>query len=396
MLRTIGRAQRRRRNTQGLYDFDTRPSSPIGPRKAFRIILRVVLWTAVSWFLLALLWAFLPFPGAECDDACAKSVLGGGWKLTRVYKSDAFHMGILDRWAFALDYKVSSSSHHPQELIISDINEALPLYNRDLKMVIDAESSEKIQVIARLGDTDGANLPWFPFTDSVLLFWWIHKETVKVDLEVRWSWASLPHQRQRFILAPADPVHHSTYEPLLSLESQKIGITSKIVNASVPQTSGSGSPSKTYLIRVAIIHVLAPTSILINDLSGPLLAHISDLVIVLFIIILYFFFILSIFFSLWRCLGGPSFERVVEKLQDRLERWKYRQGTSRWMSRRIESVQHGIESMMQNERLMWIIKICREGWHPEKEHEKADAEREETGNARKGSDNGGVKIRIRV
>ncbi|RFU27677.1 hypothetical protein B7463_g8679, partial [Scytalidium lignicola] len=171
MLRAIGKAQNRRGDEHGLYNASTRSTSSIGPRKAFRIILRVVLWSAISWLILALPWAFLPFPGAECDVSCVTSVLDSGGRLTRVYRADAVRQGNIDRMAFALDYTLSSSSAHLQGLVISGLDEELPLYNPDLKAEDDAESSRKVQIAARLGDTDGANLPWFHFADSVLLFW---------------------------------------------------------------------------------------------------------------------------------------------------------------------------------------------------------------------------------
>ncbi|CAG8978379.1 hypothetical protein HYALB_00010398 [Hymenoscyphus albidus] len=37
-------------------------------------------------------------------------------------------------------------------------------------------------IIARLGDKDGANLPWFRFADAVLLYWWIHKDVVTIPI----------------------------------------------------------------------------------------------------------------------------------------------------------------------------------------------------------------------
>jgi hypothetical protein len=61
-----------------------------GPWKLLRSILRVVLFTVLVWFVLALLWAFLPSPSLDGDPANgrhhATSQLRAGKTLTRVYE----------------------------------------------------------------------------------------------------------------------------------------------------------------------------------------------------------------------------------------------------------------------------------------------------------------------
>jgi hypothetical protein len=53
-------------------------------------IVRIVLWGVFAWFVLALLWAFLPSPPSEHDGDngtdYATSVLRAGKTLTRVYE----------------------------------------------------------------------------------------------------------------------------------------------------------------------------------------------------------------------------------------------------------------------------------------------------------------------
>lgn len=61
-----------------------------GPWKLLRIVFRVILFGALTWFLLALLWAFLPSPIPEHDGDSGTdyptSVLRSGKTLTRVYE----------------------------------------------------------------------------------------------------------------------------------------------------------------------------------------------------------------------------------------------------------------------------------------------------------------------
>jgi hypothetical protein len=61
-----------------------------GPWKLLRIVLRIVLSAVLAWFVLALLWAFLPSPLRDNDpdngSLYATSRLRAGKTLTRVYE----------------------------------------------------------------------------------------------------------------------------------------------------------------------------------------------------------------------------------------------------------------------------------------------------------------------
>ena len=61
-----------------------------GPWKLVHSALRVILWTALSWFLLLLLWLFLPYPSVEHANNngvdYASRILRAGKTLTRVYQ----------------------------------------------------------------------------------------------------------------------------------------------------------------------------------------------------------------------------------------------------------------------------------------------------------------------
>jgi hypothetical protein len=61
-----------------------------GPWKLFRFVLRVILSAVLAWFVLALLWAFIPSPLRDHDpdngSIHATSRLRAGKTLTRVYE----------------------------------------------------------------------------------------------------------------------------------------------------------------------------------------------------------------------------------------------------------------------------------------------------------------------
>ena len=60
-----------------------------GPWKLLRFVLRVAFFGVLAWFILALLWAFLPSPPRDHDpdngSLYATSQLRAGKILTRVY-----------------------------------------------------------------------------------------------------------------------------------------------------------------------------------------------------------------------------------------------------------------------------------------------------------------------
>ena len=62
----------------------------------------------------------------------------------------------------------------------------LPVFNHDQM----AKSvTEQVNATARIGDEDGANLPWFEFADAVLLNWWIEKDILSFVVDVTWTMA---------------------------------------------------------------------------------------------------------------------------------------------------------------------------------------------------------------
>ena len=167
--------------------------------------------------------------------------------------------------------------------------------------------------------------------------------------------------------------------PLLTLEIHGFDASSVAVEA--PERPYSFSPSKTYPIRAAIIRLIAPTSVFLYNVLGNAVGQAIESIItslfVLFVIAVNLFLALAIVFSIWGCVGGPSFEVVVERTQARLERL---QQNERLQFLRIEALQENLERLCHNARLQAAVEICRNGWHPERQARsdevEADVEKE--------------------
>ncbi|RDL36835.1 uncharacterized protein BP5553_06187 [Venustampulla echinocandica] len=346
-----------------------------GPWKLLRFVVRIVLRAILLWFLLALLWAFLPSPSREPDgnndSDYSTAVLRAGKVLTRVYDSKEWHIKSNNRQAFALDYKLDIRD---LTLSISGSDKSLPILNETPGQDSTLDITEDIHVVARIGDDGGANLPWFKFADAILLTWWLEKEDLNITLTAYWRREGEDGSLRRMELrVPRMP------EPLLSFKIQ--GNDRGTITAITPAKPASSSPSMTYPIRVAIINAIAPTAVFVNDVFGSAIGMASKSVFnalaVIFIVGMYGFMLLAIVFSLWRCLGGPSFETTVGRMQDRLERHNENE---RYRVLRIHVITGWLDWLNHSERVQMALDICRHGWHPERERarradEETDVER---------------------
>jgi hypothetical protein len=225
--------------------------------------------------------------------------------------------------------------------------------------------TEQINATARVGDRDGANLPWFEPADAVLLYWWTHKEDLQFVMDITWT---MEGEGDGNVLRRMEvrAAGNSYGKSLLTLEMQGSD-TSRLV-AKAPEQPLSSSPSMTYPIRVALIHVIAPTAVFVNDHLGSFLSEVTESVVttlfILFVVSIYGFLALAFAFSLWRCMGGATLEVVVESAQARLERLRQNE---RLRFLPVEALQVKLDRLCQNERFKFAVEICRNGWHPERE-----------------------------
>ncbi|KAM0463826.1 hypothetical protein ACHAO4_000550 [Trichoderma viride] len=223
----------------------------------FRIFWRLFLAIFGTWLILGLLWAFLPFPsgdnGSHYATNYASKVLLSGKTLRRVYWDSVQVTEYESRQGFALDYKLDISN---LTLAISGLEQPLHIFRHALAE--DDGGRKEVNATVRAGDTDGANLPWFPPADALLLFWEIHQEYASVPLTIRRpvQKAGMVGQFDIFL----NTLGHSN-DALLSLKM--VGNDTSSIKVSVPLRPDSSSPSYTYPIRVKIIQVLAPFSLLI-------------------------------------------------------------------------------------------------------------------------------------
>ena len=293
----------------------------------------------------------------------SKQKLISFWSST--YNQNTFRVQEKDCRGFALDYRLGLDN-----LTLFVGEHALPIIHDELEPHSSGDVAEQMNVLARIGDVDDANLPWFPFADSVLLFWWIHKEHLRLPISVKWS-------------READGLHkmeiHAKTSPqnglLLTVEIQ--GPNPSTISASAPELPLSSSPSLTYLVRVAIIHIIAPTAVFVNDLLGNAFGLIIETVVtalfMVLVISMYGFLILAVVFSLWSCFKGPSYEDTVKGIRSRLEKLSQNE---RLRYLKIDMLQENLELLHQNERFKRAVDICRKVWHPERDRAMAAKEQE--------------------
>jgi hypothetical protein len=263
-----------------------------------------------------------------------------------------------NRQGFAIGYKLDIND---LTLTIDGTDHPLPIYKQDQRV---DSVTEQINATARIGDRDGANLAWFEFADAVLLYWWIQPDDLQFLVDITWTVEGDGEDLLRRM--EVQVAGHPGRRALLTLEMQ--GSDTSSITVEAPERPYSFSPSKTYPIRVALIQVIAPTAVFVNDLLGNFVGQVIESVVttifVLFVIAVYVFFALAVMLSLWRCVRGPSFEVVVERTQARLNKLRENE---RLRGLRIEALQERLERVCQNERFKRAVDICRNGWHPERE-----------------------------
>lgn len=235
----------------------------------------------------------------------------------------------------------------------------LPVFNHDQM----AKSvTEQVNATARIGDEGGANLPWFEFADAVLLNWWIEKDILSFVVDVTWTMAGTDSWRRMEVKVAGRPDRR----PLLTLEMQGSDVSSLVLET--PERPYSFSPSKTYPARVALILVIAPTALFVNNLLGNFVGQVIESVattlLVLTAVFAYVFATMAIFFSVWGCVGGPSFEVTVERTQARLDRLRQHE---RLQFLRIRALQERLGWICDNQKFKSFLEICRNGWHPERD-----------------------------
>lgn len=177
---------------------------------------------------------------------------------------------------------------------------------------------------ARVGDTDGANLPWFPQADALLLFWQIHREYARVPLTIQWS-AQEAGAVQKLDISFKERRHGD--DALLSLKMWKNDTSS--IRASVPLQPHSSSPSYTYPIRVAIIQALAPFSLLIVGVFDSLGEIFSGLAIWLFAAIC-FGLAVSAVAAAWMYFSGKRPHELVDVVVDELQKLRDSEMMRKW------------------------------------------------------------------
>lgn len=223
------------------------------------------------------------------------------------------------RRGFALDYKLNISS---LTLAVSGLEQPLDIFRHALAE--DNGRKEEVNATARAGDTDGANLPWFPPADATLLFWEIHQEYATVPLTIQRS-AQGAGEAQTFDILLNEREHGD--HALLSLKMW--GNDTSTIRASVPIRPHSSSPSYTYPIRIAIIRALAPFSLLIAAAFEFLAVLLSSLAIWIFAA-LCFGLVVSVIVAGGMYYLGKRPEEVIDMARDEWQKLRDSEMMQKW------------------------------------------------------------------
>ena len=165
------------------------------------------------------------------------------------------------RSSFALDYNLDIA------------NKTLRVGGTDVSLEVPEQAlhlSEPITVVARTGDQDGINPPWFWRADATLLFWWIHRDNAVIPVRVKWTAnyaVELWPDSQQWLYGSSQPP--KGLEPLITIENLHNEDPERFW-AFAPKSPISSSPSRTYPIRVALLSIIAPTGLLFYSVFSAL------------------------------------------------------------------------------------------------------------------------------
>jgi hypothetical protein len=200
-----------------------------------------------------------------------------------------------------LDYKLDISN---KTLHVSDTEISLEVPEQALHI------TEPIGVVARTGDQDGINPPWFWPADATLLYWWIHRDDAIIPIRLRWTAnyaVELWPDSQEWLSSGSRPP--KDLQPLLTIENTHNEDPDRFW-AFAPKSPISTSPSRTYPIRVALLTIIAPTGLLFYSIFSALGSLVS--------VNIFWLIIVVVPVVLWYAKGKPRLDelRVPEYLRN--------------------------------------------------------------------------------
>lgn len=255
-------------------------------------VLRIAVYAFLTWLALAALWLGLPSPSREYRSQPGRyerETLRVSKPLLRIYDigdffpyphglEGVFFTGGVTRRSFALGYRLEQQRNTTLLMLTDGLTIDLsPEYVTTYPSV----SQEKYTVV-RTGDQDGINPVWFSVADSTLLYWWIHRDTAKISVKVRWASATIVEVWPSTVRW--DRGAREEVQPLIVLKFKKApgnGPNQMGLLDEVTMPVGSESPSRTYAIRVLILGIIAPTGLLVLgtvNMVGPIFRASFDVI----------------------------------------------------------------------------------------------------------------------
>jgi len=226
-------------------------------------LLRAIAWAFVAFAALLVVFVILPSPAVL--ESTLENIILDGLPVVRAYKVEKFiphpiftnedRRPLQDAFAIKWSYHENNST-----LLVNDVPHfrLLPQYNNShMQEEPVMGRPEKVPVFT--GVLDGINLPWLNLADATLMLRDI-TPTYGPEYATLLVVGSMRHREDGAVIyemfAAPPPAAKTRHLPALLTLTYQPGISSPTFQ--FPQTPFSASPSFTFLIRRAIVYILAP------------------------------------------------------------------------------------------------------------------------------------------
>lgn len=175
---------------------------------------------------------------------------------------------------------------------------------------------------APTGDTDGISLPWFDTADAVLMYHFIHRDSALITLELVYREGG----RKLNIWPAGASQDHAKLLFSVTVNDEAENDDDFILEASVPRSPLSSTPSPIYELRLVLLTCLAPLTIIFMGAITGAMFIISTALSLLF---RSFWVVAFLLLIRWLYKGRPPVDEFVQEvtndlrgLADRVQNWR--------------------------------------------------------------------------
>ncbi|RAO69154.1 uncharacterized protein BHQ10_005166 [Talaromyces amestolkiae] len=316
-----------------------------------RTVLRLVSYAAISWLVLAMLYIGLPsFSRNDDGTGYAISVLKSGRTLTRVYGvQDFFSNADIEfttnnepRQNIALKFRLDRASNALFICGTTCVPSDGVLLTRppELMKHYDDERLTMTPISVPAGDTDGISLPWFDTADAVLMYHFIHRDSALVTLDLIYGGGG----RELNIWPAGASQDHKKLLFSVTINVEAENDDDFILEASVPRSPLSSTPSPIYELRLVLLTCLAPLTIIF---MGAIMGAMFIISTALSLLFRSFWVVAFSLLIRWLYKGRPPMDEFVQEvandlrgLADKVQNWRNKEPSNRGKDEEQPSLGH--------------------------------------------------------